>query len=109
MPRHSVEGGPDIMGSALLPPWYLLAEHVRQPSFATESDTGQTNVRPDVYDFGLVGGSCVCPRLNGRCVLPVNTGWDWLEFRPASGDLSSAPSSAVLAVAPRNILCPWIP
>jgi hypothetical protein len=43
---------------------------------------------------------------SGRCVSPANTGWDWLEFRPANEALRSGLSSAAPAIASRKFPLP---
>src|SRR5258708_16900289 len=51
-------------------------------------------------------GRCLVrfPSLSGRCVPSANTGWDWLEFRRASGALRNAASSAAHVIASRTFL-----
>jgi hypothetical protein len=52
-------------------------------------------------------GECVChPLLNGRCVSPANTGWDWPEFRPANAALRSGLSNAALAIGLKKFPLP---
>ena len=53
-------------------------------------------------------GRCVIypPLLNGQCVSPANTGWDWPEFRPANAALRSGLSSAAPVIALKKFPLP---
>ena len=46
------------------------------------------------------------PLLNGQCVSPANTGWDWLEFRPANAALRNGLSSAAPVIALKKFPLP---
>ena len=75
-------------------------------NFGRESEPDRpTSAKTHIVSAGV--GRCVIhPLLNGLCVSPANTGWDWLEFRPANAALRSGLSSAAPVIALKKFPLP---